>query len=108
MTTQSIYLQIALTKLNELDFEQRVMRQVKSEHKAVDKSTITKSIMLITKCLMDKAIFSDDKSDVNWIGVFAGGESENATWQVRPLDNYLYEGLPEWQFFRCFKQNLFR
>lgn len=50
--------------------------------------------MLITKCLMDKAIFSDDKSDVNWIGVFAGGESENATWQVRPLDNYLYEGLP--------------
>ena len=94
MTTQSIYLQIALTKLNELDFEQRVMRQVKSEHKAVDKSTITKSIMLITKCLMDKAIFSDDKSDVNWIGVFAGGESENATWQVRPLDNYLYEGLP--------------
>ena len=41
MTTQSIYLQIALTKLNELDFEQRVMRQVKSEHKAVDKSTIT-------------------------------------------------------------------
>lgn len=47
MTTQSIYLQIALTKLNELDFEQRVMRQVKSEHKAVDKSTITKSIMLM-------------------------------------------------------------
>lgn len=94
MTTQSIYLQIALTKLNELDFEQRVMRQVKSEHKTADKSTITKSIVLITKCLMDKAIFSDDKSDVNWIGVFAGGESEDATWQVRPLDNYLYEGLP--------------
>lgn len=93
MTMQSIYLQIALTKLNELDFEHGIMRKVKSVYEMTNKSSITKSIKLITKCLMDKAIFSDDKGDVNWIGVFAGGESEDATWQVRPLDNYLYEGL---------------
>ena len=94
MEKQCMYIQIALVRLNDMKIDKKTTGKNAFITNGINESQICKqAIEKITKALLDDAIFSDQKDDVNWIGVFANGNDDDARWEVRPLGTYLYEGI---------------
>lgn len=59
-----------------------------------------KAAGLIASDILDKAVYNDEMSEVNWLGITMEGNT-NGIWTFEPLGDYLYDGLAGILIFMC-------
>jgi type 2 lantibiotic biosynthesis protein LanM len=90
------YIKISLSNMNDLA-EDKDFYALSSVHK-IKEATLNpdlwlRAVMHIADELIERGVLSADGSDINWLSIAAIGKDQDSTWDIRPLDTYLYEGL---------------
>ncbi len=94
MNEQIRFIRIALTDLNKCEKEMAIRNySVLLNRQQNGDSYGVQAIDKITELLMKSAIYGHDKKDVNWLGVTLIGDKGKSSWDICPLNNYLYEGI---------------
>ncbi|MFS8212515.1 type 2 lanthipeptide synthetase LanM family protein [Paenibacillus polymyxa] len=90
------YIRISLTNINDIEVVKEQNNFTTLDFKfgeQRDKTLWLKAVLKIADGLLEKCVMNKDKSDVNWIDISAVGKDNDTTWDIRPLNTYLYDGL---------------
>lgn len=92
---QVLYIQLLLSNLSEYKGKEQSIATY-SDHYDNSLSFSREKLLLavdtITEDILQKSIFNDDYTEVNWLGITMEG-NEKGIWTFEPLGNYLYDGL---------------
>ena len=93
---QEMYIRVVLDdtdKSHEQKDEKESKFVLKGISSEVHKSNCIKSVKRIADYFLKKAVWGNDRKDVNWIATTPVGDNDNFSWDIRSLTVYLYEGL---------------
>lgn len=92
---QMSYIVLSLSSLSKYHLGGKKRSQMQYEikdNKVNSKMCYMEAATTIAEYLRKSAIFNDDKSEVNWIGIGIVGNQESR-WSIAPLNTYLYDGV---------------
>lgn len=94
MEDQVRFIKITLTDLDECEKDMAIRNFTAAGHMVQkDHNNVEKSIKKIADILFDTAVWGNDRTDVNWLGITSIGQRGNTAWNIQPLSNYLYDGI---------------
>ena len=98
---QLLYIQLLLSRFT-LPAHSEVTKQeiCKSPDPKYNSEDFLKAAGLIASDILDKAVYNDEMSEVNWLGITMEGNT-NGIWTFEPLGDYLYDGLAGILIFMC-------
>ncbi|WP_028087813.1 type 2 lanthipeptide synthetase LanM family protein [Dorea longicatena] len=92
---QILYIQLLLSNLSEYKGRKQSIATYADNYDnrlVFSREKLLLAVDTITEDLLKKAIFNDDYTEVNWLGITMEG-NEKGIWTFEPLGNYLYDGL---------------
>lgn len=98
---QLLYIQLLLSRFT-LPTHSEVTKQeiIKLPDSKYNSDDFLKAAELIVSDILDKAVYNDEMSEVNWLGITMEGNI-NGIWTFEPLGDYLYDGLAGILIFMC-------
>lgn len=88
-------IKISLTDINDAEtiHNKPTITQYIEKKISFTKERAIRAVEIIYEQLIDTMVVDKRNGSVNWLGVTAVGNGENAAWSIRPLGTYLYDGL---------------